>query len=243
MIPKRVLLGMLTPSSNTVLEPVCAAMLRGLPDISAHFARFGVTEIALSGAALDQFEIAPMVEAAALLADARVQALCWNGTSASWLGLARDRALCAAITARTGIPATSSVLALEDIFRRSRVARFGLVTPYLGEVQARIVANFQQEGFACAAERHLGISDNFAFSEVAPETLAALIREVAAARPQAIAVLCTNLRAAGIVERLEREIGIPIHDSVATALWSSLRLAGVAPSRVAGWGLLFREVA
>jgi maleate isomerase len=243
MIPKRVLLGMLTPSSNTVLEPVCAAMLRGLPEISAHFARFGVTEIALSGAALDQFEIAPMVEAAALLADARVQALCWNGTSASWLGLARDRALCAAITARTGIPATSSVLALEDIFRRSRVARFGLVTPYLGEVQARIVANFQQEGFACAAERHLGISDNFAFSEVAPETLAALIREVAAARPQAIAVLCTNLRAAGIVERLEREIGIPIHDSVATALWSSLRLAGVAPSRVAGWGRLFREVA
>jgi maleate isomerase len=243
MIPKRVLLGMLTPSSNTVLEPVCAAMLRGLPDISAHFARFGVTEIALSGAALDQFESAPMVEAAALLADARVQALCWNGTSASWLGLARDRALCAAITARTGIPATSSVLALEDIFRRSRVARFGLVTPYLGEVQARIVANFQQEGFACAAERHLGISDNFAFSEVAPETLAALIREVAAARPQAIAVLCTNLRAAGIVERLEREIGIPIHDSVATALWSSLRLAGVEPSRVAGWGRLFREVA
>jgi maleate isomerase len=243
MIPKRVLLGMLTPSSNTVLEPVCAAMLRGLPEISAHFARFGVTEIALSGAALDQFEIAPMVEAAALLADARVQAVCWNGTSASWLGLARDRALCAAITARTGIPATSSVLALEDIFRRSRVARFGLVTPYLGEVQARIVANFQQEGFACAAERHLGISDNFAFSEVAPETLAALIREVAAARPQAIAVLCTNLRAAGIVERLEREIGIPIHDSVATALWSSLRLAGVEPSRVAGWGRLFREVA
>jgi maleate isomerase len=243
MIPKRVLLGMLTPSSNTVLEPVCAAMLRDLPEISAHFARFGVTEIALSGAALDQFEIAPMVEAAALLADARVQALCWNGTSASWLGLARDRALCAAITARTGIPATSSVLALEDIFRRSRVARFGLVTPYLGEVQARIVANFQQEGFACAAERHLGISDNFAFSEVAPETLAALIREVAAARPQAIAVLCTNLRAAGIVERLEREIGIPIHDSVATALWSSLRLAGVEPNRVAGWGRLFREVA
>ena len=151
MTRKRVLLGMLTPSSNTVLEPVCAAMLRGLPDISAHFARFGVTEIALSGAALDQFEITPMVEAAALLADARVQALCWNGTSASWLGLARDRALCAAITARTGIPATSSVLALEDIFRRSRVARFGLVTPYLGDVQARIVANFQQEGFACAA--------------------------------------------------------------------------------------------
>jgi maleate isomerase len=230
--------------ADAILEHGAGAGLRGDAARPARrFCSFRAFRRDRDRAALDQFEIAPMVEAAALLADARVQALCWNGTSASWLGLARDRALCAAITARTGIPATSSVLALEDIFRRSRVARFGLVTPYLGEVQARIVANFQQEGFACAAERHLGISDNFAFSEVAPETLAALIREVAAARPQAIAVLCTNLRAAGIVERLEREIGIPIHDSVATALWSSLRLAGVAPSRVAGWGLLFREVA
>lgn len=243
MTQKRVLLGMLTPSSNTVLEPVCAAMLRDLPDVSAHFARFGVTQIALSGASLDQFETAPMVEAAALLADARVQAICWNGTSASWLGFARDRALCDAIAARTGIAATSSVLALADIFRRTGVTRFGLVTPYLAEVQNRIVANFREEGFACIAERHLGISDNFAFSEVTSETLAAMIREVAAARPQAIAVLCTNLRGAGLVEGLEGELGIPIHDSVATALWSSLRLAGVDPRRVAGWGRLFREVA
>ena len=49
----RVLLGMLTPSSNTVLEPVCAAMLRGLPEASAHFARFRVTSIALDEGSLD----------------------------------------------------------------------------------------------------------------------------------------------------------------------------------------------
>jgi hypothetical protein len=52
----RVLLGMLTPSSNTVLEPVTAAMLAGLPEVSAHFGRFRVTEIALSRQALGQFD-------------------------------------------------------------------------------------------------------------------------------------------------------------------------------------------
>ena len=46
----RVFLGMLTPSSNTVLEPVTTAMLAGLPEVTAHFSRFKVTEIALSGA-------------------------------------------------------------------------------------------------------------------------------------------------------------------------------------------------
>ncbi len=235
----RVLLGMLTPSSNTVLEPVCAEMLRGLPEASAHFARFRVTSIALDDRSLGQFQPEPMLEAASLLADARVRSICWNGTSASWLGLDTDRRLCASIEERTGIPATSSVLALAEIFRRTGVRRFGLVTPYTGDVQARIVANFAREGFDCVADRRLDISDNFSFSCVSTEVLARMVREVAAARPEAITILCTNLRGAPLVEALERETGIPIHDSAAAAVWASLRLAGADPGRVAGWGRLF----
>ena len=66
--------------------------------------------------------------------------------------------------------------------------------------------------------------------------------EVAKARPDAIAVVCTNLRGAPLVEALEREVGIPVYDSIATVVWKSLALAGVAPGRVAGWGRLFREL-
>ena len=240
---KRIRLGMLTPSSNTVLEPVTAAMLADVPGVSAHFARFPVTEISLGDDALGQFDPAPMLHAARLLADARVDAICWNGTSAGWLGLDRDRALCDAIAAETGTPATSSVLALAEIFRLAGVERFGLVTPYLDAVQERTVANFAREGFACAAERHLGISENFAFAEVDAPTIEGMVREVAAAGPQAITVLCTNLAAAPLVERLERATGVPIYDSVATAVWGALRVAGVEPARVGGWGRLFQEVA
>ena len=53
---KRVLLGMLTPSSNTALEPLTSAMLGGLPEVSVHFGRFRVTEISLKDAALGQFD-------------------------------------------------------------------------------------------------------------------------------------------------------------------------------------------
>ena len=70
-----------------------------------------------------------------------------------------------------------------------------------------------------------------------------MVREVARAKPQAITILCTNLQGGPLVERLEQEIGIPIYDSVATAVWGSLRLAGADPRRVQGWGRLFREVA
>jgi maleate isomerase len=242
-MPPRTLLGMLTPSSNTVLEPVTSAMLAGLPDVSAHFARFRVTEISLADAALGQFDDAPILAAAGMLADARVAAIAWSGTSAGWLGLRRDRDLCAAIERATGARATSSVLALADIFRRTGVRRYGLVTPYLDAVQERIVANFAREGWACAAERHLGDKGNFSFSEYGPDVLAGMVHEVAAAKPDAITIFCTNLRGAPLVEALERETGIPVYDTVATAVWDSLRLAGVAPARVAGWGRLFRELA
>ena len=74
-------LGMLTPSSNTVLEPLTAAMLANQADVTAHFGRFRVVKISLDDDALDQFTPEPMLDAADLLADAKVDTICWNGTS------------------------------------------------------------------------------------------------------------------------------------------------------------------
>lgn len=239
---RRTFLGMLTPSSNTTLEPVTARMLEGLPEVSAHASRFRVTEISLGEQALGQFDLEPMLEAAALLADARCHAICWNGTSAGWLGLESDQLLCKAIEQRTGIPATSSVLALAEVFRKTNVRRYGLVTPYTEDIQRAIIENFSREGFDCVAERHSNISVNFDFSEVEPDTIANMVREVAKNKPQAITVFCTNMDGASLAETLEQEIGIPIYDTIALAVWSGLRAAGVEVSRVKGWGRLFREV-
>lgn len=239
---ERKFLGMLTPSSNTALEPICAAMLSALPNVSAHFARFRVTEISLGEAALSQFDVEPMLQAASLLADARVNAICWNGTSAGWLGFDQDRVLCQSIKGRTGIAATTSVLALEEILRITSVKRLGLVSPYLDEVQRRVLASFHEQGFECICERHLGISENFLFSEVPLSTLREQVLSVAAERPQAITIFCTNLRSAPMIEQLEQEIGIPIYDTTAAAVWGALRIAGVEPKLVTGWGRLFREL-
>ncbi len=240
---ERVRLGMLTPSSNTVLEPVASAMVAGVEGVSVHFGRFPVTEISLRPHALGQFDDAPMRAAARLLADARVDVVCWNGTSAGWLGLDSDRRLCDAIARDVGVPVVSSVLALVEAFRSAGVRRYGLVTPYLDEIQARIVETFAAEGFACAAERHLGDPGNFSFAEVPPETLAGMARDVAAAHPEAITTFCTNLWAAPLVPALEAELGVPVYDTVATGLWASLRAAGVPPDRVRGWGRLFQDPA
>ncbi len=235
----RTLLGMLTPSSNTVLEPVTAAMLAGLPDASAHFSRFPVTEIGLTPRALAQFDNTPILTAAGLLAHAKVNVIAWNGTSSGWLGFAADEGLVTQIKAETGIAATTSMLALNELLAIQGARRIGFVTPYIDAVQARILENYRLLGYECAAERHLGLEDNFSFSEVPGAALADMVRAVAESKPDAIAIICTNLRAAHLVAELEAETGIPIYDTIATAVWKSLVLAGADPAGVKGWGRVF----
>ena len=239
---RQIRLGMLTPSSNTALEPITSAMVSGLPNVSAHFSRFTVTEISLRDQALGQFDLEKILAAARLLADARVDVIAWNGTSSGWLGFDKDEALCRQITEATGIPATTSVLALNEILEKTGARRFGLATPYLHDVQERIVANYQRSGFDCSTERHLGLHVNYSFAEVDEDTVRKMVRELAAEKPQAITTLCTNLRAAHLVEALEAETGIPVYDTIATVVWKSLRLAGVDTRALQGWGRLFREV-
>jgi len=236
----RIRLGMLTPSSNTTLEPVSTAMVAAIPGVSVHFSRFRVTEIALSDGALAQFDDQPILAAAELLAHARVDTIAWNGTSSGWLGSEADKRLCRDIEAATGIRATTSMLALNDILAATRVRRLGLVTPYIDGVQQKIIANYAALGITCDAERHLGIQDNFAFCEITADVLSGMIRAVAAQGPDAIAVICTNLQAAPLVAALERDIGIPIYDTIATAVWQSLNFAGMDPRVINGWGRIFQ---
>lgn len=244
----KIRLGMLTPSSNTVVEPVTADIVRTLPGVSAHFSRFTVTEISLAQQALDQFQLPTFLAAAQLLADARMHVIAWNGTSAAWKGFDQDTALCEQITNRFGVPATASMLALNQILSKTAARRFALVTPYNDEVQRKIIDNYQASGFRVIAERHSGISENFAFSEIAPEDITAMARAAmaesradAAEKPQALMIVCTNLNAAPLVDELERELGIPVYDSTSAVIWHSLRLAGVDTSPVQGWGRLFGE--
>jgi maleate isomerase len=237
----RVFLGMLTPSSNTILEPVTTAMISGLPEVTAHFSRFKVTEIALSEPALAQFDDSEILRAAELLAHAKVNVIAWNGTSSGWLGFERDMRLCEHITGATGIPACTAMLALNEILEKTGAKRVGFVTPYLDDVQARINANYGNAGFSVAAERHLGMQDNFSFSTVTDAEIRAMVRDVAAARPEAIAIICTNMRGAPLAEELEAAHGIPVYDTVSTTVWKSLKIAGVETSRLNGWGTIFSK--
>ncbi|WP_209021359.1 maleate cis-trans isomerase family protein [Paracoccus ravus] len=234
-------IGLITPSSNTVLEPETYRLLRDVPGVTAHFARFTVLKIGMDDDALGQFSLAPQLAAAESLADCRPDVIAWCGTSGGWMGIEHDRRLCSEITRRTGCPATTSTLAQIEAFRHLDTRRFGLVTPYLSDIQTRIIQTFAAEGFDCTAEAHLEDPGNFSFSTYGPEIIAAMVRRVAASAPEAISIFCTNFNGVGIAPGLEDELGLPIIDSTTLTLWHALVLAGADPAIIPGQGALFRQ--
>lgn len=233
-------IGMLTPSSNTVLEPYTSAMFAPFGDeASAHFGRFRVVEISMSEASQSQFELEPILQAAERLAEADPHLIAWNGTSASWLGLEKDHALCAAITERTGVPATSTILAYDALFRSMGVKRLGVVTPYIEDIETRMIANYAAQGIEVVGAERLNDKGNYSFATYPPAQIGGMIEQVAKVRPDAIAVVCTNFRGAPVAATIEETTGIPVLDSVSVTAAHCLREVGLDPARVTGWGRVF----
>lgn len=228
--------GHITPSCNTVVEPVVAMMSRPVEtEFSNHFTRIPVGNISLASADIAQFEVSTMVGAASILAEAHMDAIVWNGTSGSWNGAQADRELSDAITAATGVPATTSTLAQLDILRRVGVSRIGLFTPYTPDVTDRIVATYAAEGIEVVSRMDLGLTAGREMANVPIARVRELLRQANSPEAQAVVVICTGLPAAFTVDDMEAELGKPVFDSIAVTLKAGMELAG-SSAVVAGWG-------
>ena len=235
-------IGMLTPSANTSLEPVTSAIIGSVPDCSVHYSRFRVTRIGLDADAMAQFDTRHLIEAARLLADAAMDVIAWNGSSGSWLpnGKALDANLCDAIQGETAIRATTMTFAVWDAFRALGIRRYSLVTPFTDDETRQIVRNYEEEGFNCLHFVNLPFKTTLERGRATERQIGELIRSAAYPGADGIAVICTNLKAAPLLDELERELGVPIVDSIAATAWKSLEMVG-NDRPVTGWGRLLYE--
>lgn len=232
-------MGVLTPSSNTALEPLTSEIVKQVDGLSAHFGRFRVTEISMAQKALGQFDDGNILQAAELLADAHPNVIVWSGTSAGWLGFDKDEQLCQRIEQRIGVPASTAILALNELIKIGGVSRLAIVSPYTADIQQRIIDQYQASGIEVVADVRHDISVNYDFALLAPEQIFRDLREVAKSKPQAVVTYCTNLRAAHLAQAFELETGITLLDTVSTAIWGAMRKLDRDPSVIKGWGSLF----
>jgi maleate isomerase len=237
---QRRFVGTITPSGNTVVERITLGIARELPEVSMHFSRTPV--FGSSDPSPERYASEGLLAAARLLAHVAPDVLVWNGSKGAGIGFEHDRGLVASITAETGVRATTSILGLAELLAARGIRRLGIVTPYSAGSQRKTLDCLAAEGYDCVADTCAGLSDNLSYASVPPERIAAMAREVAAARPQAIVCLCTNFPAAVVAAPLEAELGLPVYDSTALGVWHALRLAGVDTAPAAPlWGSLFSQ--
>jgi maleate isomerase len=232
-------IGVITPSGNTVVERVTIGILAAFPDVSCHFSRTGVVGVTDPFPA--SYDWDSMLGAATLLSHAKPDMITWSGSKAGSISFDLDRELCTRIESMTGIPATTSTLALIDAFQATGVRRIAIVTPYTSAYHGKVVATFLREGYDCVADACAGLTDNLSYASMPPDDIRAMVRQVARARPDAIVAWCTNFMVAPLAAELEAETGIAAYDSAALAVWHPLALLGYDTSPARAWGQLFNH--
>lgn len=233
-------IGMLTPSSNTVLEPLCSRMVYGLEDIvTMHYARFKVTKISMEEDALAQFDDSPMLQAAEQLADADVDVIAWNGTSGGWLGLDADRELCRKIRETTGIPATTSMLAQFSLFEAMNIRTIHLITPYVDSINTRLIAEYRTNGIEVVNHENLGQCVNRSFSLVSQARIQEMFADVCADPADAVSVVCTNFPAMWSIPKMEAFYHLPVIDTINCVVWEALGMAGLPADIIKNSGMIF----
>lgn len=232
-------IGVITPSGNTVVERVTMAILQAFPEVTPLFSRtpvFGESDPFPLSYAMDD-----MLGAARLLAHAKPQVLLWNGSKGAKIGVQHDHDFVARAEAETGIATTTSIIALDSLLRRRKLMRVAIVTPYDAEYQNGLIAAYRAAGFNVVAECHSQLKDNISFASIPADHIAAMLREAASHKPDAVLTLCTNFAAAPVIPAIEAETGIPMFDSVSVGVWHALSLMGIDPAPGRAWGRLFAK--
>ncbi|MDI2027378.1 aspartate/glutamate racemase family protein [Saccharopolyspora sp. TS4A08] len=232
-------IGMIVPSSNTTLEPATRRLLAERSDVDVLCTRIPVRAITRDGTGAS-FDVETMVSAAELLADAEVDCVVWNGTAGSWLGADHDRRIASAITDRTGLPATTSTLAILQACHDFGVTELACASPYTADVAEAIVAEYAGHGITITGRSEWCLSDNRAFAAPGAAEVAELLLSAAKPGAHAVGLICTNVDGAAVAADVERELGVPVIDSIAATLWWALETAG-APSRINGAGALLDQ--
>ena len=201
-------LGLIIPSSNTVMEVDLNRRLP--PDIQVHTARMFLEETTPEAEAvmLDEH----VMPAARDLATARPHAVVFGCTSGGALrGDGYDRSLCAEISAVTGAETVSTIVAVREAIARRHARRIGVVTPYVDALNERIRESIEADGVAVAWIRGLGIQEKFAIAEVSPQRILAFAVESFEGGPvDLLFVSCTNLHAMEAMDAIERAVGVPV---------------------------------
>jgi maleate isomerase len=216
-------IGLMIPSSNTMMEPDFTA---GLPaGWTLHTARMYMEDTTARGEyrMLDEFAL----PAARDLGTARPHVVVFGCTSAGALrGNDYDTALCERISELTGAPTVSTIQSVRTAIERSGARRVGIITPYVDELNDRIRASIEADGVEVVRIAGLQMTENF---QIARVPAAAIIdfaaRQMSGLDIDLLFASCTNFGAMAAIDELAARLHCPVVTSNAAVLAAAIERA------------------
>ena len=99
---------------------------------------------------------------------------------------------------------------------------------------------FEEEGIAVTVVGSFDQKSDIIVAQIDPTSILSAVVSLGQSEAcDGVFISCTSLRAAGIVEEAERQLGKPVTSSNHALAWHLLRLAGI-DDRLDGFGQLFQ---
>jgi len=220
-------IGLIVPSSNTVVEPDFA---RNLPrGATLHTARMFLAETTEAAERVMITRYVPQaVRDLASLYPHVVAFACTSGGAV--LGADGEAKLVGDIARETGALVVSTNEAVKSRLERCNPERIAVITPYVDELNQRIRAGLEGRGLNVVHCTGLGITENYALAGVPPAGILAYAQEqLADVSFDLLFVSCTNFRGVEARSLLMERFGVPVVTSNQATVEATLEAIGLAP--------------
>ena len=134
---------------------------------------------------------------------------------------------CKEIEERTEIPVVSALLSVFDALNVLGIQKIVITGPYPEEHNELERKLFESSGFEVLGTHGLGITDGFEFGQVTPSDIYKFCKSVWDKSADGLVIGCAAFNAMPTIERLERELKVPVVTAHSTLLWAILKTLGI----------------
>ena len=221
-------IGLIVPSSNTVMEP----------DFHRHLGKAAVvstTRIFLEDVTRDQ-ELSMLENdlhrAIELIRTTAPDVVVFGCTSAGALGtLAHDEGIAERIRQGAGVSVVTVLGAVVGKVRSLNPQRIAVFTPYTEDLTNRVASSLTEAGYPPIKAVGMGIRANLDIGRVPTSEIIRFVEsQMKGCSADCAFLSCTNWQSTAAIEPLQSTLGMPILTSNQTAMDAMLRLATPAGS-------------
>lgn len=239
----RKLLGVIAPSTNTVVQPDMERMRP--PGVTNHLARIHVEDpVALSN---EDFIAGTTAIAENTLDAVRSVMTCRPdylvlGMSAVTFygGVEGSRHFKAQIEAEAGVGATTGAEAVAAALTAVGAKSVSFISPYYPVANAEVRRFLEESGFAVRRDRALQCRRWTDIAKVSPDTLRDVIAQLDGDDVDAVVQVGTNLSMVDLAAEYEGTLGKPVIAINTATYWHALRACGIS-DKLPGLGRLLSE--